>query len=359
MKAAVLYEPGADLEVRDVELAAPGPHEVRVRTAASGVCHSDLHYQTGHSHYPMPVVLGHEAAGVVEEVGSEVDYVEPGDHVVTCTAVFCGQCRFCMSGRPYLCGGASTRRSRKEPPRLTLQGAKINQYIHVGGFAEQMLVHENVITKVRKDIALDRACLLGCAVVTGIGAVINSADIEAGSRVAIFGCGGVGLCVVQGAVIGAAGQIIAVDMRRDKLELAQKLGATDVVDASEGDPVKAVRELAGGGVDYAFEVIGLKQTVEQAFQCLDLGGTAIVVGVMPSGASAEIEGTELMFRTLKGTSMGSARPRIDIPRYADLYVNGRLNLDELISRRIALDQLNDAFRALERGEVARSVIQFE
>jgi S-(hydroxymethyl)glutathione dehydrogenase/alcohol dehydrogenase len=166
MKAAVMYEPGKDLVIEELELARPGPHEVRVRTVASGVCHSDLHFQKGLSPYPLPVVLGHEAAGVVEEVGSEVRYVAPGDHVVTCTAVFCGQCRFCMSGRPYLCGGSSTRRAKSEPSRLTREGQKINQYIHVSSFAEEMLVHENVITKIRPDADLVRACLLGCAVVT-------------------------------------------------------------------------------------------------------------------------------------------------------------------------------------------------
>jgi S-(hydroxymethyl)glutathione dehydrogenase / alcohol dehydrogenase len=358
MKAAVLYEPGKDFEIEDLELSRPGPNEVLVRTVASGVCHSDLHVQTGHSRYPLPVVLGHESAGVVEEVGSAVRYVVPGDHVVTCTAVFCGHCRFCMSGRPYLCGGASTRRGKGEPPRLSQRGAKINQYIHVGAFAEQMLVHENVLTKIRKDADLELACLVGCAVVTGVGAVVNSARVETGSRVAIFGCGGVGLCAVQGAVLAGAGRVIAVDTMPEKLELARRLGATDLVDASQVDPVAAIRDLTSGGVDYSFEVIGQKKTVEQCFEILDLGGLATVIGLMPAGAKAEISGEQLMFRRLQGTSMGSTRPRIDIPRYVDFYMDGRLKLDDLVSQRIPLDQVNDALRALGRGSVARSVITF-
>ncbi len=358
MRAAVLYEPGKDLVVEEVQVDRPGPHEVLVRTAASGVCHSDLHFQQGKSPYPLPVILGHEASGVVEQVGSEVRYVAPGDHVVTCTAVFCGQCRFCMSGRPYLCGGASTRRARNEGPRLARDGAKINQYIHVGSFAEQMLLHENVITKIRPDADLVRACLLGCAVVTGVGAVVNSADIEPGSRVAVFGCGGVGLFAVQGAALAGAGRIIAVDTKPEKLELARRLGATDVVDASQEDPVAAIRELSGGGVDYSFEVIGNRNTVAQCFDVLDLGGTATVVGLMPAGTKVEIPSEGLMFRKLQGTSMGSTRPRIDIPRYVDFYLSGKLKLDELISQQIPLEGVNDAFRALEQGSVARSVITF-
>jgi len=358
MKAAVMYEPGKDFEIQDVQLSNPGPNEVLVRTAATGVCHSDLHVQKGHSQYPLPVVLGHEAAGVVEEVGSAVRYVTPGDHVVTCTAVFCGQCRFCMTGRPYLCGGAATRRAKHEAPRLSSEGTKINQYIHVGAFAEQMLVHENVITKIRSDADLEVICLVGCAVVTGIGAVVNSAKIEVGSRVAIFGCGGVGLCAVQGAVLAGAGRVIAVDTNPEKLELARSMGATDLVDASQVDPVGTIRELTGGGVDYSFEVIGQKKTVEQCFEILDIGGTATVIGVMPSGTKAEISGEGLMFRKLQGTSMGSARPRVDIPRYVDFYMAGKLKLDDLISQRIPLEGLNDALRALDRGSVARSVITF-
>ena len=359
MKAAVMYEPGKDLVIEEVTIDAPGAHEVSVRTVASGVCHSDLHFQKGLSPYPLPVVLGHEAAGIVEEVGSEVRYVAPGDHVVTCTAVFCGQCRFCMSGRPYLCGGASTRRAKNEAPRLSHHGAKINQYIHVGSFAEQMLLHENAITKIRPDADLVRACLVGCAVVTGVGAVVNSAEVEPGSRVAVFGCGGVGLFAVQGAALAGAGKVIAVDTNPAKLDLARRLGATDVVDASQVDPVAAVRELSNGGVDYSFEVIGNPRTVAQAFDVLDLGGLATVVGLMPAGTKVEIPADGLMFRKLQGTSMGSTRPRIDIPRYVDFYLSGRLRLDELISRTIPLEEVNEAFRALEQGSVARSVIVFE
>ncbi len=360
MKAAVLREVKKPLTIEDVEISVPAAREVLIRTVAAGVCHSDLHFQNGAYTYPMPTVLGHESAGIVEEVGSDVRYVQRGDHVITCLSAFCGHCRYCTTGRPALCDGAETRRTPDEPPRLSQKGEPVHQFLNLSSYAEQMLVHEHATVKIREDMPLDRACLVGCGVTTGVGAVLNTARIEAGSTVAVIGCGGVGLSAIQGAAIGGAGRIIAIDTLAAKLELAQKFGATDSVNASEGDPVAQVKEMTGGGVEYSFEAIGLKKTAEQAFQMLENGGTATVIGMIPVGQHVEIHGVDFLFeKKIQGSSMGSNRFRVDMPRYVDFYLAGKLNLDDLISSRIKLDEVNDAFAALETGEVARQVITFD
>ncbi len=359
MKAAVLREVGKPLEIADLELGDPGPHEVRLRTVASGVCHSDLHFIEGLYPTQLPVVLGHEAAGIVEEVGSQVQYVAPGDRVITCLSVFCGHCEHCLSGHPARCRGHGTTRGKDEPPRLSEAGKPVQQFANLSSFAEQMLVHENAMVKIRDDMPLDRAALIGCGVTTGVGAVFRTAQVEAGSAVAVIGCGGVGLSAINGAAIAGAGRIIAIDRVASKLELARTVGATETVDASE-DVVARVRELTGGGVDYAFEAIGLKQTAEQAWKMIRPGGTAIVIGMIPVGTMIEIHGPELLAeKTLTGSTMGSNRFRIDMPRLVDFYLSGQLHLDELISRRIALEDINDAMQALQRAEVARQVIVFD
>ncbi len=357
MKAAVLRGIKQPIEIEDVEISKPGPHEVLVRTAAAGICHSDLHFQTGDYFYPMPCVLGHESAGVVEEVGSQVNYVAPGDHVISCLSVFCGHCEYCLSGRPALCTKDGLRRGADEPPRLSQKGEVMHQFLDLSSYAEQLLVHENALVKVTKDIPLDRAALIGCGVQTGVGAVFNTARIEAGSTVAIVGCGGVGLNAVQGAAIAGAGRVIAVDMSEGKLELARKFGATDVVNAKDADPVAQIRELTGGGVEYSFEAIGLKQTAEQCFDMLRPGGTATVIGMIPIGAKVELNGVDFLAeKKIQGSTMGSNRFRTDMPRYIDMYLKGKLNLDDLVSRRLKLEEIQDGFDALLRGEVARSVI---
>jgi S-(hydroxymethyl)glutathione dehydrogenase/alcohol dehydrogenase len=359
MKAAVLREIGKPLQIEEVQIAKPGPHEVLLRTAAAGVCHSDLHFQTGAYVHPMPVVLGHESAGIIEEVGSQVRYVKKGDHVITCLSMFCGECEYCLSGRPALCTKQGLRRGRDEEPRLSQKGEHLYQFADLSSYAEQMLVHEHAVVKIREDMPLDRAALIGCGVITGAGAVLNTARVEAGSRVAVIGCGGVGLSAVQGAAIAGAGRVIAVDLNPRKLELARRLGATDAVDASQ-DPVGQVKALTDGGVDYAFEAIGLKQTAEQAFQMLRNGGTATVIGMIPIGTNVELHGVDFLFeKKMQGSSMGSNRFRVDMPRYVEFYLNGKLDLDTMISQRIALDAVNDAFSALEKGDVARSVIVFD
>ena len=358
MRAAVLRAINEPLEIEDIEIAKPGPHEVLIRTAAAGICHSDLHFHNGSYLYPMPAVLGHESAGIIEEVGSEVKYVEKGDHVITCLSVFCGHCAYCLSGRPSLCTKVETRRAPDQPPRLHKGDEVVNQFLDLSSFAEQMLVHEHAMVKIRKDMPLDKAALIGCGVTTGMGAVFNTARIEVGSTVAVIGCGGVGLSAVQGAQIAGAGRIIAIDTLEPKLELARKFGATDVVNASETDPVEVVRELTGGGVDYAFEAIGLKISAEQSFQMLKNGGTATVIGMIPIGTKIELNGTDFLFeKKIQGSNMGSNRFRTDMPNYVDFYLSGRLNLDDLVSQHIKLEEINRGFEQLERGEVARSVIQ--
>ena len=360
VKAAIFHGPHADLTIEEIDLGEPGPREIRVRTVASGVCHSDLHFVEGLYPYPTPAVLGHEAAGIVEEVGDQVTYVKPGDHVIACLSVFCGHCNQCLSGHPNRCSSDETRRKPDDPPRLSQSGNIVHQFANVSGYAEQMLLHENAAVKIREDMPLDRAALIGCGVTTGVGAVLNTARIEPGSTVAVFGAGGVGLAAIQGALIGGARMIIAVDMVESKLATAKQLGATHIVDASSRDAVEAVKDLTGGGVDYSFEAIGLKQVAEQAFECLAAGGTATIIGMIPMGQKVEIDGWQLLSeKKLQGSMMGSNRFRIDMPRYIDFYMQGRLKLDEMITRKGRLEDVNEAFRAMKAGEVARTVLMFD
>lgn len=360
MRAAVLPRLPSMLDVTEVQIDKPVHHEVLVRTVASGLCHSDLHFMEAKYSCDVPTVPGHEAAGIVEAVGPDVTSVQPGDHVIGCLSIFCGHCEFCLSGRPVLCTRQGLEREAHQPPRLSWQGAPLHQYLRLSAFAEWMLVHENTLVKIRDDMPLDRAALIGCAVTTGLGAVFNTAKVPPGSSVAVLGCGGVGLNAVQGAAIAGAGRIIAVDTLPWKLELAREFGATDVVNAVYGDPVEQVRELTDGGVEYSFEAIGLKVTAEQSFAMLRKGGTATIIGMIPEGQRIELPGSEFLDeKKIQGSNMGSNRFRIDMPRYVELYLSGRLKLDELVSRRITLDEVNDGFEAMRRGEVARSVIVFD
>jgi len=360
MKAAVLREINKPLVIEDIQHGKPGPREVLVRTVAAGVCHSDLHFQNGSYPYPLPAVLGHESAGVVEAVGSDVTYVKPGDHVITCLSAFCGHCEHCLTGHMSLCQEPELQRAPGQPSRLEKGGENIWQFLNLSSFAEYMLVHEHAIAKIRPDMPLDRAALIGCGVTTGVGAVIHTAKVEPGSTVAVIGCGGVGLSAINGAAIAGAARIIAVDMVPSKLELARKFGATDVVNAKEVDAVGTVVEMTQGGVHYSFEAIGLKVTAEQSFKMLRRGGTATIIGMIPVGTNIELHGPEfLMERKIQGSNMGSNRFRVDMPRFVEFYLQGRLHLDDLISRRIRLEDVNDGMDALKTGEVARSVIMFD
>jgi S-(hydroxymethyl)glutathione dehydrogenase/alcohol dehydrogenase len=362
MKAAVFHGPQQDLTIEDIEVDAPRPHEVVVRTVATGVCHSDLHFVDGYYTMQTPAILGHEGAGIIEAVGDQVTYVRPGDHVICCLSAFCGQCDNCLAGRPYICkNSASLRRLSTDPPKYTWRGERVTQAFGLGSYAERMLVHENSVVKIREDMPLDRAALIGCGVTTGVGAALNTAQIEPGSSVAVFGCGGVGISVIQGARIAGARMIIAVDTVEAKLGSAKEMGATHVVDASSRDPVEAIKALTdGAGVEYSFEAIGNKRAAEQAYECLDRGGTATVIGMIPVGQKVEIDGASLLGgKRLQGSTMGSNRFRRDMPRYIDFYMQGTLKLDEMITRRGRLEDVNEAFRAMKAGEVVRTVLMFD
>jgi S-(hydroxymethyl)glutathione dehydrogenase/alcohol dehydrogenase len=358
MKAAVLETIPGELVVDDVQIRSVGPREVLVRTVAAGLCHSDLHFMEGKYPCPVPAVLGHESAGVVEEVGSDVSYLRPGDHVISCISGFCGSCGYCLSGRPHLCDKEALACDPTGPPRLTRDGKPIYQFFDLSSFAEQLLVHENMLVKIRPDMPLDKAALIGCGVTTGVGAVINTAKVRPGEQVAVIGCGGIGLNAIQAAALVGA-RVIAIDRIASKLALATEFGATDVVDASATDAVMAVHELTGG-VDHAFEAIGLKETAEQAFMMLRKGGTATVIGMVPFGQKVEIDGFQLLLeKKLQGSNMGSNRFRVDMPQYVEWYLAGKLKLDELVSGVMPLEKINDGFAALRSGEVARQLVTFD
>ena len=361
MKAAVMRATKAPLTIEEIDLAAPGPREVVVRTVATGVCHSDLHVLEGALPNPVPTVLGHEPAGIVERVGSAVTHVMAGDHVIGCLSAFCGTCEYCLGGRPNLCEGEATMRRPDEPPRLSKVGAPIVQFVHLSAFAERMLVHENALVKIRKDMPLDRAALIGCGVTTGLGAALNRARVRAGRTTAVIGCGGVGLSVIQGCRIAGAGRIIAVDTAEWKLDLARRFGATDAVHAAVDNPVARVVEMTAGGVDYAFEAIGLPATVRQAVRMTRKGGTIVMVGVVPAGVNVELPGADIVLRekTVLGCMMGSNRFRTDMPRYVELYLAGALKLDEMITARLPLERVNEAFETMRQGTAARSVLVFD
>jgi len=361
MKAAVLNSIPGVLEIEDIEIGEPGPREVLIRTSAAGVCHSDLHFMEGKYPYPCPAVLGHESAGVVEAVGSMVHYVEAGDHVITCLSAFCGHCSQCTDGHMSLCENKTTELVRQpgEAPRLSRGGETVNQFLHLSSFAEQMLVHEQAIVKIDKDMPLDKAALIGCGVTTGLGAVFRTAKVAAGESVCVVGAGGIGLAAIQGARIAGANKVIAVDMVESKLELAQAMGATHVINASQVDAVEAVKDITGGGVHHSFEAVGMKVTAEQCFNMLRNGGQATVIGMIPVGTKVEVHGADLLYeKKLTGSNMGSNQFRTDMPRFVDMYIDGRLKLDEMVSNTISLDEINDGFEAMKSGNVARSVIVF-
>jgi S-(hydroxymethyl)glutathione dehydrogenase / alcohol dehydrogenase len=362
VKAAVLNQQPGALEIEDLVVDSPAAGEVLVRTVGAGLCHSDLHFMEGLFPLRVPAVLGHESAGVVEAVGEGVSYVQPGDHVVCCLSIFCGQCRQCLSGAPNRCTNtAAASRQRGAPSRLSRHdGTPILQFARLGGFAEQMLIHDHGVVKIDKDLPLETAALVGCGVLTGTGAVFRTARVEPGSRVLVIGAGGIGLGAIQAARIAGAGMVIVVDVSDDKLETAQQLGATATVNATSTDNVvDAVRELSGGGVDYSFEAIGKKVTAEQAFAALDIGGTATLIGMVPDGQPLEIKGMDLLAeRKLQGSMMGSNQFRTDIPRLLSMYLDGRLDLDTMVSKSLTLEEVNDGYELMKQGAVSRSVISF-
>jgi len=360
MKAAVFHAAHQPLTIEDVEIGKPKRREVLLRTAYAGLCHSDLHFMEGLYPYPTPAVLGHEGAAVVEAVGEDVTYVKPGDHVITCLSVFCGECEQCTTGHTVLCDNPEVKLLPGAARRLKWKGEVLNQAFNLSVFAEQMLVHEHAIVKINQNIPLDRAALVGCGVMTGVGAVFNTAKVEPGSTVAVLGCGGIGLSAVNGAAIAGAERIIAIDTNPSKLEKAVAMGATHTINASNLDPVAAVKDLTEGkGVPYSFEAIGLKITAEQSFAMLRPGGVATIIGMIPFGTKIELHGADfLRERKIQGSSMGSNHFRVDMPRLLELWRQGRLKLDHLISGHIKLDEINEGFAMLKSGAPVRNLINF-
>jgi S-(hydroxymethyl)glutathione dehydrogenase/alcohol dehydrogenase len=363
IQAAIFRKPHEPLTIEGIDLDKPLGREVLIRTVATGVCHSDLHVIDGVGRWPLdqPIVLGHEGAGVVEAVGPDVTSVRVGDHIVACLSGFCGQCEQCLSGHPNVCTANFVARPAGAPPRLSQNGQPVRQFISISSYAEKMLLHENSIVRIDPELPLDRACLIGCGVLTGVGAALRSSGLQAGQTVAVFGCGGVGLSIVQGARIGGARQIIAVDMFAQKEEMAKRAGATHFVDGSRDDAVKAIRALTGGaGVDHAFEAVGLAKLCRQAIESLAVRGTATIVGVLPPDATIEFPWMAIRPECKVQTSrMGGNRFRYDIPMYLEFYKQGRLDLDGMVTKRGHLGDINEAFRAMKAGEVARTVLTFD
>jgi S-(hydroxymethyl)glutathione dehydrogenase/alcohol dehydrogenase len=363
MKAVVFRSPGAPLEYIDVELAAPKAGEVRVKIAAAGVCHSDLHVKRGEWDAPAPLVMGHEGSGVVLELGEGVTSLAVGDHVVLSWVPPCGECRYCRSGHEARCQKVATVVAPlgvlfDGTSRLSIDGDPIHHYLGVSSFAEEVVVPASGAVKVRDDAPLDVVALVGCAVATGVGAVLNTAAVEPGSTVVVIGCGGFGLNVVQGAKLAGAERIVAIDVNADKTALAAQFGATDSIDASQTDAVAALYELIPDGVDYAFDAIGRTSTTEQAIQMLGLGGAAVIVGLPPTGARASFEPLVLAEadQRILGSNYGSVRPSIDIPALVDRYMDGQLKLDPLVSGRRPLAEAAEAFEDLEFGGALRTLL---
>jgi NDMA-dependent alcohol dehydrogenase len=361
MKAAVLYEVGQPLSIEEVELDPPKAGEVHVKIGAAGICRSDLHFMHGNAPINMPAVLGHEGSGTVMDVGEGVTRVRPGDRVILSFVPYCGHCHFCLTGRANLCdahaatGGTlfdGTTRLHKGDQRITHMGK-------VACFAHEAVVPETGCIPVSADFPLAQAALIGCCVTTGVGAAMFNARIVPGSTVAVVGAGGVGLNVLQGARLLNASKVIAVDINEGALEFAMKFGATHTVNPTVQDPVKAVKDLTDGlGADYTFEVFGSSETVLTAYNSARKGGTVVVVGLAPVGDVAAIDATALVRqeKTIKGSYYGSARPADDMPTMVGLYRSGKINLDDLVTRQYKLDDINQAYKDLESGEVGRGVI---
>lgn len=362
INAAVLEQARGPFEVREVDLAPPGPGEVLVRVAASGLCASDLNALDGkRTLAPLPAVLGHEAAGVVEELGDGARRLRVGDPVVLSILPSCGRCGACASGRPNHCSTAASTMHDGAllggSSRLSVDGRRVSHFLGVSSFAEHAVVAESAAIAIDPAMPLDRAALIGCAVLTGIGAVRNTARVKQGASVAVFGCGGVGLSAIQGARIAGAQTIVAVDVHSDKLALARIVGATHTVDARTGDPAAAVRDASDGGVDHAFEAAGRHDTIEQAWGSLAVGGELVVVGLLSSGAKLTLDAGPLLDeKRIAGCYLGSASLDRDVAALVGLYLDGQLLLDELITRRLDLAQLDEAFARMRAGTEARQVL---
>ncbi|MEO8603705.1 MAG: Zn-dependent alcohol dehydrogenase [bacterium] len=357
MKAAVFYASDKPVLIEQVELRDPGPGEVRVAIKAAGLCHSDLSVIDGTIPYPVPVVLGHEGAGIIDAVGVGVRSVKEGDPVIVSTLSHCGRCSKCDSGHPTECKNAP---SPKDAKPFTVGGKAAFQFANASVFSEYTVVREQGVVLLDKRVPFDRAALIGCGVMTGFGAVVNRARLEPGSTMVVFGVGGIGLNCVQGGVLSGASKIIAVDVMGQKLEWAKRFGATHVIDASKDEPVAAVKDLTGGGADYSFECVGNVAVIKQALEAIGPGGTMVIVGVPKVGTSYDFVVHSLyQNKSILGCRYGAARPQRDFPMLADLYLSGRLKIDELITRHYALDDFDQALADLRAGHLARGVFSMD
>ncbi len=364
IQAALLTEPNRTFHIETLDLADPGPGEVRVRLVASGVCHSDWHVATGDTQHPMPCVCGHEGAGVVEAVGDGVTRVAAGDHVTLSWTPDCGGCFYCMNNQPNLCetytGPIWDGVMLDDSPRLSWRGQPVYHYCGTAPFAEHTVVPEQICVKIRKDVPLKVASLVGCAVATGVGAVLYTAGVKPGQSVVVYGAGGVGLNTIQAAALCGASTIIAIDTNQPKLDIARTFGATHGLIAGP-DALGAVRELTGGrGADHVFESVGSPAVQEAAFEAVRPGGTLTLVGLAPMGTGTNLPGAIITRRevTIKGSYYGGVNPQRDFPLFLDMYMNGQLKLDQLISQEYKLDQINQAYSAMLTGEIARGIITF-
>lgn len=362
MKAAVLWERNAPLVVEDLDLDPPKAGEVRVKVVANGICHSDLSVVRGVLPFPVPTVLGHEGAGIVDEVGPGVTLVRPGDHVVLSAVSYCGRCFHCTNAEFPQCDTAATMMVRGAmadgTSRLSKGGKSIHPMVGLATMAEYAVTSEIACVKIPDDVPLESACLIGCGVTTGVGAALHTAEVAAGSSAVVIGCGGVGLNVLQGCVLAGASTIVAVDLLDSKLEVARRFGATHVVNPAREDVAKAVRALTDGrGADYAFEVIGTGKTIALAWAVVRRRGTAVVVGASARDEQVTLPAASFLAeKTLRGSTYGGVNPRALMPRLVDLYRKKKLKLDELVTRTYPLAEVNEAMAALERGEVVRTVL---
>lgn len=362
-KAAVLYGPNETLRVEEVTIDDPQEYEVRVKLAATGLCHSDLHVLRAAVPSPFPIVLGHEGAGIVDRVGHGVTSVKTGDHVVLPVIFTCGKCRYCVEGQPALCSEVLPAHLMGTLPgggkRLHRNSQDLHVFYSQGSFAEYVVVHERSAVKVRDDVPLETACLFSCGVTTGLGSVINRAGLRSGESIVVYGCGGVGLSCIMGAKLAGAGKIVAVDILDSKLEMAKEMGADFLINAAREDPQQKVAEITGGGADYAIESVGNVKTMVQAFGSIHTAGTCVLVGAAPMLDILGLFPYEfLLGKTLKGSLLGNVRTSIDVPRYVEMYMEGKIPVQKLISRYFRLEQINEAIEAVERGDVVRAVIRF-
>ncbi len=358
MKALVVNALGRGFDVEDVDIAVPIGREVLVDVKASGLCHTDLLFAT-HDFVPMPAVLGHEVAGVVAEVGPNVAQIRVGDHVVGSLAQSCGACARCLSGRSFQCRHPeSTLRRPSDPPRLARNRVGLFQGYGLGRFAEQALIHENQIAVIPKGVPFPQAALLGCGVATGAGSVLNTADVNAGDTVVIFGAGGVGLNAISGARIAGASRIVVIDIQQQRLDAARRFGATDMINSTRTNPVEAVRDLLPEGADHVFDFVGLKAVAEQGLAMLATGGGLYLVGVARPDVEISLNIVSAIDgqKRVQGVNFGSTNAKRDIQMYAELYLQGRMNLDDLVSRRISLREVNDGYAALKDGSLTRVVV---